>query len=620
MSNASPLRREGLSQRQLNMIAIGGVVGAGLFVGSGVVIRETGPAAFVSYAIAGVLIVLVMRMLGEMATANPSTGAFADYARQALGNWAGFSVGWLYWYFWVVVVGFEAVAGGTVIRYWLDAPLWLLSLILMVAMTAINLVSVTSFGEFEFWFAGIKVATVLVFLCLGGLFVLGLWPGHGPDFHNLTSHGGFLPHGAGTVVGAVAVVVSAMVGAEVATIAAAETADPQRAIQRATNTVVVRILIFFVGSAFLLAVILPWHSPELGVSPFAGALSVIGVPGAGHIVNVVVLTAVLSCLNSGLYTASRMLFVLAARREAPARLVTVGRRGVPYVAILFSSVVGFLCVAMAWVAPGVVFAFLLKSSGAVVLFVYLLIALSQIVLRRRTSGDQLRVRMWFFPVLSILTLAGIVAVLVRMAFDDGERTQLWLSVVAWAVVTALYFVGKWWRGLARPEAEVAVTGTAARVLVLANQTLAAAALFNELDRLDGAHAAEYFICVPTSPVDTGQAENTGPLYLRDATAQAAQQRLDDMVTALRTIGVHADGMLGDERPMHALAAAMRRFRPDHLVIAGARTSWPWFDLASRARSAYAIPVIHVLTGAREAVKDRGIQRRPYVAQPVSSLR
>src|ERR1700710_578800 len=176
--------QKGLKQRHLTMIAIGGVIGAGLFVGSGVVIAETGPAAFLSYAVTGVLIILVMRMLGEMATANPSTGSFADYARMALGGWAGFSVAWLYWYFWVIVVGFEAVAGAKILTFWFDAPLWLLSLVLMILMTATNLFSVSSFGEFEFWFAGIKVAAIIVFIALGSLYVLGIWPDKSLDFSN----------------------------------------------------------------------------------------------------------------------------------------------------------------------------------------------------------------------------------------------------------------------------------------------------------------------------------------------------------------------------------------------------------------------------------------------------
>jgi len=436
---ASPQLRQGLSQRQLMMIAIGGIIGAGFFVGSGVVIGKAGPAAVLTYVLCGLLIILVMRMLGEMATANPSTGSFAEYARQALGGWAGFSVGWLYWYYWVIVVGFEAVAGAKVITYWLHAPLWLLSLILMVLMTATNLFSVSSYGEFEFWFAGIKVATILVFLLLGTMFAVGLWPHHHADFSNLYAHGGFFPNGIHGAFAAIVVVIFSMVGAEVATIAAAETPDPERAIRRATNAVAARIAIFFVGSVFLLTVILPWNALQSGSSPFVSALKQIGIPGADHVMNAVVLTAVLSCLNSGLYSASRVLFVLARQHEAPAQLLKISGRGVPHLAIVASSVVGFLCVIMAGVAPNTVFSFLLNSSGAIVLLVYLLIALSQIVLRRRTPSEKLRVKMWFFPTLSILTVAGIVGVLVQMAFDSSARIQLWLSLLSWAVVVAVYF-------------------------------------------------------------------------------------------------------------------------------------------------------------------------------------
>ena len=205
------------------------------------VINETGPAAFLSYLITGVLIILVMRMLGEMATANPSTGSFADYARRALGGWAGFSVAWLYWYFWVIVVGFEAVAGAKILTFWFDAPLWLLSLGLMVLMTATNLVSVGSYGEFEYWFAGIKVFAIIAFLVLGTLFVLGLWPDQGFDVSNLTSHGGFLPNGVGAIFSSIVVVVFSMVGAEIATVAAAESHDPEKAIAKATQSVILRV-------------------------------------------------------------------------------------------------------------------------------------------------------------------------------------------------------------------------------------------------------------------------------------------------------------------------------------------------------------------------------------------
>ena len=432
---------KGLKQRHLTMIAIGGVIGAGLFVGSGAIIGEVGPAAFITYAITGVLIVMVMRMLGEMAVANPSTGSFADYARQSLGGWAGFSVGWLYWYFWVIVVGFEAVAGAGILQRWLpNVPLWLMALILMVLMTATNLFSVASYGEFEYWFAGVKVFAIVAFIALGTLFVLGLWPGRNLDFSNLTEHGGFFPNGVGALFSGIVIVIFSMVGAEIATIAAAESAEPEKGIVKATNSVVFRILVFFVGSIFLLATILPWNSTELGDSPYVSAMDEMGIPFAGEIMNFVVLTAVLSCLNSGLYTASRMLFVLAARREAPAFMLSVGKRGVPTWAILSSSVIGFVCVIAAYISPDKVFLFLLNSSGAIILFVYLLISLSQLRMRPKIPPERLKVKMWLYPVLTLLTAAAIVGVLVSMFVRADTRSQIILSLLAWGVVLIAYAV------------------------------------------------------------------------------------------------------------------------------------------------------------------------------------
>src|SRR3954467_5636120 len=440
---AAPALKKGLNDRQLRMIAIGGVIGAGLFVGSGVVIRSTGPAAFIAYALCGFLVIMVMRMLAEMAVANPSTGSFADYARDAMGGWAGFSVGWLYWYFWVIIVGFEAIAGAKIVQYWLPGvPLWLCSLVLLSAMTLTNLFSVSSFGEFEFWFAGIKVAAIIAFLVIGSAYVLGLWPQKSMDFSNLYAHGGFLPFGVLGITVAVVTVIFSMTGAEVATIAAAESQEPEKAVARAANSVIMRILIFYVGSIFLLTVILPWNDATVAASPFVAAFTEMGLPYADHIMNAVVLTAVLSCLNSGMYTASRMLFVLAARHEAPQLLVRLTRRGVPANAILFSSIIGFLCVIAAAFAEGTIFAFLLNSSGAIILFVYILIAISQIVLRYRDRDAELRLKMWLFPALSILTTIAMLAILLQMYFDDKLRSQLLLSLLSWAVVIALYVANR----------------------------------------------------------------------------------------------------------------------------------------------------------------------------------
>ncbi len=273
--------------------------------------------------------------------------------------------------------------------------------------------------------------------------MIGLWPDQGFDVSNLTDHGGFLPNGVGAIFSSIVVIVFSMVGAEIATVAAAESHDPEKAIARATQSVIVRVGTFYVGSIFLLVCIVPWNDSELGASPYVAAFKEMGIPYADDIMNAVVLTAVLSCLNSGLYTASRMLFVLAARREAPMRLITVNSRGVPVWAILASTVVGFLSVIAAYVSPDTVFTFLLNSSGAVILFVYLLIAISQFVLRRRTPEEDLTVKMWFFPVLTILAAAGIVAVLVQMFFKSDTRSQLLLSLLSWGVVLVLYGITRW---------------------------------------------------------------------------------------------------------------------------------------------------------------------------------
>jgi GABA permease len=596
---------KGLKQRHLTMIAIGGVIGAGLFVGSGVVIKNTGPAAFLSYALTGVLIVMVMRMLGEMATANPSTGSFADYARRALGGWAGFSVGWLYWYFWVIVVGFEAVAGAKIITFWFDAPLWLLSLGLMILMTVTNLFSVRSYGEFEYWFAGIKVFAIIAFLVLGSLFVLGLWPGKDLDFSNLTNDGGLFPLGVGAIFSSIVVVIFSMVGAEIATIAAAESDDPKRAIAKATNSVVIRIAIFYVGSILLLAVIIPWNSNEEGSPPYVRAFQEMGIPYADHIMNAVVLTAVLSCLNSGLYTASRMLFVLAARREAPVQMITVNSRGVPTWAILSSTVVGFLCVIAAYISPDTVFLFLLNSSGAIILFVYLLIAISQVVLRRRTPEDRLLVKMWLFPVLSLATIAAILGVLILMAITEDTRSQLVLSLISWAVVLGLYWLTRRMGGSITAEAMDAQqpTGPATKVLVLANETVGAPELLRELHRIDADGQARYFVSVPANPVDTGQAERTGAAFVWEATVEAAQRRLDDTLATLTENGLQADGELGDYRPLTALATAVDRFQPDRIVISTHRpehSAWLGQDVVTRARDRYDVPVTHIVAHSATA--------------------
>ncbi|MEA2123813.1 MAG: permease [Solirubrobacteraceae bacterium] len=432
---------KGLKQRHMTMISLGGVIGAGLFVGSGAVMNSTGPAAIVSYLAAGLLVVLVMRMLGEMAVADPTVGSFMEYTRKALGERGGFTIGWLYWYFWAIVLAVEATAGAEILQNWLPGvPIWLMSLILMSILTATNLTSVKNYGEFEFWFASIKVAAILVFIAIGIGYLVGIGGGDSPGLSNLTSHGGFFAQGGVTILSGIVIVIFAFVGAEIVTIAAAESKEPERAVARATQAIVWRVLVFYVLSVFLVVAILPWNASEVGNSPFIAALERVGIPGAADIMNAIVVTAVLSCLNSGIYTGSRMLFSLARRGYAPEALVETNSRGVPVKGILLTVSIGFLSVIAAAIWPDTLFEWLVNSSGAVALFCYVMIAISQLRLRPRTDPEALTLKMWLFPWLTYLSIAAMVVVIGAMAFVDEVRSQLWWSLASLAIVVGLSWV------------------------------------------------------------------------------------------------------------------------------------------------------------------------------------
>jgi GABA permease len=394
------------------------------------------------------MVVLVMRMLGEMAAAQPTTGSFSDYADRALGRWAGFSIGWRYWFFWVVVLAVEATAGAVILESWIPAvPQWAWALIVMIVLTLSNLASVASYGEFEFWFAGIKVVAIAAFVVIGLLAVFGVLPGSdnpGDGFAHLTDAGGFLPKGPGAILTGVLMVVFSFMGSEIVTLAAAESSDPQRAVAKATNSVIWRIGVFYLGSIFVVLTLLPWNDPSIAKDgSYVAALNSIGIPHAGQVMNVIVLTAVLSCLNSGLYTASRMAFSLGRRGDAPRALARTNKRGVPQAAILLSVLFGFVAVFFNYEWPDSVFAFLLNSSGAVALFVWLVICFTQLRMRGiilREAPEKLVVKMWLFPYLTWATIAMISFVLVYMLTDEAGRDQVLLSLLVAAVVVGVALV------------------------------------------------------------------------------------------------------------------------------------------------------------------------------------
>src|SRR6185295_628223 len=416
------------------MISIGGIIGAGLFVGSSAAMMSIGPAVLLSYLFAGIVVYAVIRVLARMAMDQPGLGSFTEYVRTGLGNGAGFICGWLYWWFWVVVVAVEAIAGAKILHGWLpDFEVWQIGLGLMVVLTAVNLASARSYGEFEFWFASIKVAAIVVFIVVATWWLLG--NARSPGLANLTAHGGFAPFGWAAILGGVTTVIFSMVGAEIVTVAAAESAESNKTMSRLAATVVLRILLFYVISIALILCIVPWTEYKSGDSTFAIALARIGIPGAATIMNVIVLTAVLSCLNSGVYVTARVLFAMADKGDAPRWLVAVNRRQVPARAILLGSAFGFIVMLINWVAPEKVWLFLLNSSGALMMFTYMFVAVAHFWFpysrpELRTSGGA-----GFVAAGAALAMF---SVLVAMSFMADQQPVIIASLTCLAIiVTAL---------------------------------------------------------------------------------------------------------------------------------------------------------------------------------------
>ena len=432
-----------LQPRHIAMISIGGIIGAGLFVGSSAAIAAAGPGIVISYLITGTLVLLVMRMLAEMAVSLPQVRSFTEFARAGLGSWAGFVAGWLYWYFWIIVVPVEAIAGANILHHWLPQfPPLALGLVLMAIMTGVNLMSARSYGEFEFWFSSIKVAAIIVFIALTAAYAFGLTAPHGATFGNLTSYGGFAPQGAGAVLAGAVTVFFALTGAEITTIAAAESAEPARAAAKMSTSVVVRILTFYVLSILLIVSVVPWNTVKVGDSPFAYALTTMGFGWASTAMSVIILTAVLSCLNSAFYVCSRVLFILAERGDAPQGLVKLNARRVPVRSVWMSSLAGVLGVLAETQFPDTVFAFLVNASGGLMVFVYMMVTFAQIRLRRereRTGAPAPAVQMWLFPWASYAAIAGMFAVLVAMARSDQAR-DLYASLGTLVVACAAYLL------------------------------------------------------------------------------------------------------------------------------------------------------------------------------------
>ena len=435
----------GLKQRHLSMIALGGVIGAGLFVGSGAGIAAAGPSIVLAYAASGLLVMLVMRMLGEMSAARPASGSFSVHAERALGPWAGFTAGWIYWTLLCVAIATEATAAAKIMTGWLpDTSSWMWVALFMLVFCGTNLASVRNFGEYEFWFATLKVVAIVAFLVLGVLAISGLLPGtDAPGSANLTGRGGFFPAGTdGLIVGLLASVF-AFGGLETVTIAAAESEKPVSGVAKAVRTAVWRIALFYVGSMLVIVTLIPWDDKTVLTGPYAAVLDHIGIPAAAQVMNVVVLVALLSAMNANIYGASRMSYSLVERGEGPAFLNRLSPSGVPRYAVIASSFFGFVAVLLNFLWEETVFRWLLNMVGAATLVVWGFIAVAQLVTRRqleREAPEKLVVRMWLFPGLTIVALLDIAAVLLLMLREGDTRTQLAFTAGLTVVLAAAGYI------------------------------------------------------------------------------------------------------------------------------------------------------------------------------------
>ena len=439
---------QGLKVRHLTMMGLGSAIGAGLFLGTGVGIATAGPAVLLSYIIAGAVVVFVMRMLGEMGAAIPASGSFSHYARLGIGEWAGFVMGWLYWFMLIMVLGAEITGASAIVNEWLPSiPQWMIALVFVVFFAIVNLAKVSNFGEFEFWFAAIKVTVIIGFLIIGVLLVFGLLPDTDPvGTSNLFGQGGFMPNGFSGVAAGLLVVAFAFGGIEIVTIAAAESENPERSIALAVRSVVWRISVFYIGAISIMVLVLPWNDPDLETSPFVSVLNLANIPGVAGFMELVVVVALLSAFNANIYGTSRMAFSLSRRGDGPAFMAKLSNTGVPTNAVLLSVFFGFVSVMLNWLLPDDLLGILLNAVGAALLVIWIFIVISHLRLRKQLEAEgKLTIRMWLFPYLSYATLAMLGAFVVLMLFDEDARDQLISTAVLFAVIAALGYANSRWR-------------------------------------------------------------------------------------------------------------------------------------------------------------------------------
>lgn len=441
MAAAAPIRR-----RHVAMIALGGMLGAGFFVGSGSVVAAAGPASLLSVLATALLLMAVMDMLGDMVIADPCDGSFVAHVRHGLGAWGGFVAGWLYLFFWVVVIGSEAIAGAIMLHDVLPLPVGLLAPLLVLALAMLNGMSVRIFAELEFVLCAVKIASIVLFVILAVLYCLRAHPSPPGIAANFGSWARFAPHGYGVVAGALPTVMFTMMGAEMVLVAAAESGDGKFFARRLTRSVGLRMGGFYLLSAVPILAILPWREMAAGRSPFLQAMVVIGVPGATTIMTAIVFVAILSCLNSALYVTSRLLAELADHGDAPAILSRRVRRTIPVRAIAACAAAGCAVAALSLISPDRVFAFLLSASGSVILFVYVMVVMAHWTMwktgnRVLAAAGGMGVRC--APFSHAVVIVALLGALAAMLGDDLQRPTLFASLGTLAACLGCYGIRRY---------------------------------------------------------------------------------------------------------------------------------------------------------------------------------
>ncbi|WP_051830922.1 amino acid permease [Streptomyces violens] len=441
---------KGLKARHINMIAIGGAIGTGLFLGAGGRLAAAGPALAIAYAVCGLFAFFVVRALGELVLHRPSSGSFVSYAREFLGEKGAYVAGWMYVVNWSTTGIADITAIALYTHYWslfTDVPQWLMALIALAVVLAVNLISVKIFGELEFWFAIIKVAALVAFMLIGIFLLATQHPvsGHTPGFDLLSDNGGLFPTGLLPVVVVLQGVVFAYSAVEMVGVTAGETSEPHKVVPKAVNSIMWRVGIFYVGSVVLLTLLMPWDKYTDGESPFVTVLSNVGVPAAGDVMNLVVLTAAMSSLNSGLYSTGRILRSMSAAGSAPKFTGRMNRHQVPYGGILLTSAVCVLGVGLNYVVPGKAFEIVINIAALGVISTWVVIMICHMVFVRRTKEGLLqrpKFRLPGTPVTDIVTIAFLLGVIVLMWFDGGvgRDTVMLAPVIAVALIAGWFAV------------------------------------------------------------------------------------------------------------------------------------------------------------------------------------